>query len=810
MHLESRGDYSKLNRWAINLAAREGLEVYSESLALWCFGNAINGGYGSASDDIYDLVSLNVVDWVQTRDVLRLVFENWAMCGLSIVGKRAVIYGLRSTGDGEDAVSARTLAYETEGETSRGVSWRLVENYCSVDPCDPANEEPENIAGTLEKFRALDLSTLMAGRMSNEHDHFFGMALTGLARFRSHDAINVIKALAEDVVSRSLDGHTYAVFEVALHSSALNQKKASLFLNKAADLAEYAIRQPKDIGNRLWSKAQFLLFTALPHLTGLEQLKALLDHPKDSSPLWDLRYTFKPVLSAFAEQALHDAICSLNVVAQFRILFFAEYCGSVFSEGFNKLVEVLTASEHDLVRLSALSYAATVNDQRLLASVVNSHWSISTASGQGKSIEQGYGSLVLVKAAVIGLISVEDCFNRISPEVWGDFACGLGEAALSLVCVKLQLLVRKALDFSVPAGLPYINKNVRGCFYPASISVSSRPLPDQAGMDFSNDVDKSFEAFVERNKADQLAYDGFVSQLSSSDAGLIIEFLDSDLITALLGYNKNAILGLVELILQTDSSKLRNLKPFVLALAESMICEDVRLSRDLLEKVSGVEGHVEVVIGHARVPLESVVIWKCCADEMMRDVVFSRLDAAKNDHETSMEVLAAYQASEVNTIKAYVLDRRMRPETLYRARAASVSSFCFAENWAIETVDMLTQEIGFLGDVHKAAKYVLDRHLWSMHWLGELVSAKSNEEVWRVSIILAKIADARFFFKLEDFNFNGDELWKDYIGMTLRQVGDRVKKWKSAREKSFSAAPFRILCFCRRYYCDHLAALETY
>ena len=49
-------------------------------------------------------------------------------------------------GDPDDAVEASVLSERlTEGEERLTGSWKLVEQYCTTDPCDPASAEPDNV-----------------------------------------------------------------------------------------------------------------------------------------------------------------------------------------------------------------------------------------------------------------------------------------------------------------------------------------------------------------------------------------------------------------------------------------------------------------------------------------------------------------------------------------------------------------------------------------------------------------------------------------------------------------------------------------
>lgn len=59
---------------------------------------------------------------------------------------------------------------------------RIIENYCSTDPCDPESLEPENIKETAKACEELDISQIWNDRHQTQESHFLHDIQTGLAR----------------------------------------------------------------------------------------------------------------------------------------------------------------------------------------------------------------------------------------------------------------------------------------------------------------------------------------------------------------------------------------------------------------------------------------------------------------------------------------------------------------------------------------------------------------------------------------------------------------------------------------------------
>ena len=406
---ENRGDYSQLSLVAFQALARRPLAPFAESLRNWCFAASLNGGYRNHHEDFCDLLHFNLVDWAATKDALREAAMPLQQIGMSSTGRWALVYILRATGDSGDAEEAERIAQELTKDQKRMKGWRRIEDYCATDPCDPASEAPDNIEKTASNYRAINPAELRRFMGSTQEDYFFTDAQPGLARFRPNAAVEVLRAFADQAVTRTQPEFRQAIFLLDNHTVALEDRVAIPYVGKASEIARAALAAGEDKNNEAWTTAQCALSVAFPHMTGDTQFDALLDHPKDMTILLDLGYLFQSIDESKLEGALDKAVREDNSVAQFRILCFAEYSRTRLTARTKEMVVSLLASTEDHVRLSALALIQATADPVLLAGLVKSGWSAMPLDAVAHKVEMFQGSQALVLAAEQGSITLEAC-----------------------------------------------------------------------------------------------------------------------------------------------------------------------------------------------------------------------------------------------------------------------------------------------------------------------------------------------------------------------------------------------------------------
>jgi hypothetical protein len=781
MKEENRGDYSQLSLLAFQALAGRPIAPFAQSLRNWCFAAAFNGGYRYHHDDFDHLLHFNVSDWAATKEALRAAAKLLCHPSVSRTGQWALVYVLRATADGSDAEEADRIAEELTKDRERLEGWRRIEDYCATDPCDPVSGAPSNIDRTANNYRAINPAELRRAIGNTPSDIFFTSALPGLARFRPEAGLEVLRALAQQAVARTQPEFRPAVFLLEHHTVGLDDAIATAYVEKAREIAQAALDSGEDKNNEAWVAAQLALGVALPHMAGDAQFDALINHPKDGTMLVDLAYLLQPIDPAKLESALCEAVQSDNAVAQFRSLCFAEYSRTSLTARTKELVLGLLSSADHHVRLSALSLIQATGDPALLAGIVKSGWSAASLDAVSHKVEILHGSQALVLAAAQGSITLEACLDRITLSAYESLARRLGPEAAQAIAERLNTAIYKAAEFQVTGNLPDIEQSFESRHWSVIFEVSEKPSQDEAPHERLRRLTENGDAWYERQSRNQQAADRFERDLTKAGAQLIIQSITIGLITAIDQVAPSRIDSWCALFLKLDNKALDNVHNIAAVVAEAISQRDVARSLTLFERLRSGSPHVRVTFGRDKVGLDAVTVWGAADSNDMKEIRFARLDRIGNDHDLAMEILAVIRAERLDLLREYVLDRRCRVEPAHRARAAMVGGLSPAESWAIDTVEMLKHEHGFLKRAYEGAHYAMERHRWSRHWAEQMRTATDPVDLWRYSVLLSKIVDGRF---------KGSEVEGDTPSPLIKRFGttlndpirNRIRKWKNKRE----------------------------
>ena len=778
---ENRGDYSQLSLLAFQSLAGRPLAPFAESMRNWCFAASLNGGYRSHHDNFSNLLHFNLADWSATKDALREAAKMLRQPGTSSTGQWALVSVLRVTGDGDDAKEADRIAEELTKDREHMKGWRRVEDYCATDPCDPASDEPPNIDNTASTYRTINPAELCRFMGHTQDDYFFAAAQPGLARFRPEAAIEVLRALADQAVTRAQPEFRQAVFLLEGHTVGLEDRIATPYVEKASEIAQAALDANADKNNEAWVAAQYALMVAFPHMTGDAQFDALVNHPKDRTILLDLSYLFQPVDEFKLERALEKVVQEDNSVAQFRILCFAEYSRTPLTARTKEMVLGLLASADSHVRLSALALMQATADPFLLVGLVKSGWSAAQLDAVSHKVEVLHGSQALVLAAEQGSITVEACLDRIALSAYESLTERLGPEAARAIADRLNTAILKAATFQIVGNLPDIEQSVEGRYRSVVYEVSERPSQEETLGEKLSRLAETGDAWYERQMQNQEAADHFERDLTKAGAQLIIQSVTVGLIAAIDKEVPALIDSWCTLFLKLHNNALNNVHNIASVVAEAISKRDAATSLRLFEQLRTSSPQVRVTFSRNKVSLDAVTAWGAADSSEIQELRFARLDRVGNDHDLAMEVLAAIRAERIEVLRDYVVNRRNRPEPAHRARAAMVAGLSPDEPWAIETIDMLKDEHGFLQQAYEGAKYAMERHQWSCHWAAQMRIENDPVNLWRYTVLLSKIVDGRF----KGFEVEGDtpSLLIKRFGTTLNDpIRNRIRKWKSKRE----------------------------
>lgn len=775
------GNYSHLSLLAFQALAGRPLAPFAMSLRNWCFANSINGGYRNHHDDFNNLLHFNLVDWLVTKNKLQESATVFQHAQVSITGQWALVSILRTTGDSDDARRANKIAEDLTKDREGFESWRLVEDYCASDPCDPSSEEPDNIDITANNYRSIDLAKICAKRSQTTDDHFFAKAQPGLARFRPISAIKTLRALADHAITRDTAEFRLVVNMLRSHTVGLEQRVAKFYIEKAREIAQTVLDTGKDKNHEAWVAGQHALSVALAHLSGDEQLAALVNHPTEKFIIWDLGLLLQPVEPLILDRAMSTAIQEKNEVTQFRILFFAEYSKTPVSPNFKKMALTLITSPNYFVRFSTLSLIHATSDPILLKGLVISGWSAVHLDPIGQKMEIFHGVQALACCLALDLLTIDEFLKRAPFSAYETLPVSLGVRTMSLISKNLDSAISRAINFETPENLPCIEQNIERRYSSIVLIVSEGSSTEQ---DFSNQLDRLSETSDAWNQRQNQRRDkavNFEKKITTAEAQLIIKSVTVDLILAIDHADSALIDTWYQLFLNLNDRSLSNVHNIALMVAETVSRRDPSAGLRLFGRLKTNASYVRLTYGRKKTDADALSSWRAAdSDEIIR-LCFARLDSMGNDHDLAMEILAAIKANRQNLIRDYVIDRRQRAEPAYRARAAMVAGLSPDEEWATSTIEMLEEEKGFLQQVYKAAKYAMDRHRWSRHWASQLRQAESAEDVWRFTILLSKIVDGRYCSS-EIMGGISTPLVERF-GPTLEdQIYDRIGKWQSKRK----------------------------
>jgi hypothetical protein len=777
---EDTGDYGRLSTFIFRLLAGRPVAPFARSLRNWKFADALNPAFPSR-DEFRQLLTLNRVDWIETRTALLTELRELEAPDISATGQWARAGVLQATGDLKDGETAAAIIEELTKDRQKFQGWRLVESFCASDPCDPASERPDNIDKTAANYLNIDFSKLYSDRNPGPESHFFDMAMIGLARFMPHVATAALRKFASNVLTRDGTGFRYGVFVLDDHSAALDDDTARRFVPKAASTTERALIEG-DKNKEAWVTAQCALKIAFPHLSGDEQLQALVFYPKDDNLSLELGHAMRGCDPERFHAELLKAIRDGDSSLQFKLLVFARCNGIAPKAETKPLVLELVSSPSTMVRLCALGLILRLRDDELLQGVVASGWTARTLTLTENSFEIWYGSRLLVKAAERGFITDVDCIERIALNAYPDFISACGRDAAALVAPRLDAAIERAAGYTINRNLPQIEQSAVVPDAPAAYYLKDRRDPRETQLEALKRVAENANSFFQRHASNLAAFNGFLADLTAANAELLVEPVTANMISEIAAIDLPLVKKWRGLLAALDGRSLSKMHNVATAIAEAVSQNDPSAGAALFERLGETPPIVRVTLGWGEVDLYTASLWSAADSEPLNALRFRRLDGAPNDRAIATEVLAAYKADKEDLLRAYVADRVERPEPSYVARAIMVAGFSNLPDWAIKTIDRFQEARGFLAAPYETAKYAMDRYRWSVHWTNLLAMAKMETDLWRYAVILGKIVDGRFRI-LQDTGAKDDWLLARYAEGIESLLKARIKKWQDSRSK---------------------------
>ena len=431
-------DPTRLTDLAIPLLAGLKLAPFARALVRASLSKALNGGIYWPYEQFRHLLSFNSHDWVKARKALLNESSVFRAENSSSTGKWALVTILGSTGDDDDEREASTLTETLREPRTWPESWRLVEEYCAVDPCDPESQKPDNVVNTATKYQQIDVTKLHLHMELTSEDAFLEDALPAIARFYPEVAVEKHVQLLDQLFVRS---------GLPLRQVAVLDKEHRLLIDRDTSLKLVDIlRNPVALANlseeERWIVSSLLSLFAFPLLTGSEQLEAMLLIPNPENYFLSLCPSMKFFDEALFECRLQTAVVQDNRVLISILLAFAKHSETPLTSEVRRIIGSLVRHEIESIRADAFEtiYRRELSD--LLPAALESGYCYTDIKDKD-SKEARYGSLVLIYAARQGIADLITVLDRIMPELFDVAVRQLGSEAATEIARRL--LVRRNL-----------------------------------------------------------------------------------------------------------------------------------------------------------------------------------------------------------------------------------------------------------------------------------------------------------------------------------------------------------------------------
>jgi hypothetical protein len=774
------GDLVRLSQLALTLLAGKPLAKYTKPLAKWKFTQLLNSSHYSPHQYFIDLIRLNTLDWLETRNGLIHYCDKLRNKEVSRVGKWTLVNILRSTGDKNDGLEDEMLVKElTKDNESR--SWRLIENYCSVDPCDPFTVEPSNITKTKESYKNIDVTKLALTAWSTADYQFLESASYGMVRFAPDIAINKHRELINDIITRNETELRQGLYALLRHSSLINISQAESFISKWNCL-KLGIEPLKLSDTDLWVPPQYILLLIFPILDASEQASVFLSNEMDENVLLNLLGLLKPLKEKELAGYLKVAFEENNEHKMLLSTLYAHYTLKLVSSDIRATILKGLSSEFKKVRQESLGVAIETEDRELIKAIAESDFNANKIP-DGKSNEAWYGSLAIIQAVRNGFISSDEAINRITPATYGKAATIFDSPTIN----KIAGLIDKSL-------LRVTNLDIEPYQIDMELSIDNLKSNEPNMFKLNNLTPESNDpmermksiadegSFKRKQEQAHDAFSKFRTDLTRENALIILDnlpHLELEVIINTVPIFKEKWYSIFE---NMNEIKVPAMYNFILKFAFAFRISSPTKTLILLNKIKGSSPWIHLISGKAKIGFDSIVIWSC-ENNAFKELQFQRLDDAKTDKDLALEVVAALLNKRHEALTLYINEKLNKQEPSEVARGIMVAGFSDKSKFNSNILKTYSKSKGLAGAAYKAANYAYQRNEWSRHWYDLMHSTNNVEEFWCYSQLFLKIVDHRFDVWNGEYN-SGKHPMTTYSSSYKDKIGQRFERWNKHREKT--------------------------
>lgn len=779
---ETEYDYSRISKFCFNLLAGKALSSFSEELVCWSLSVSLNSSITSPEEDFSWLLSFNKIDWLNTRD--HLIFESNLLRerSTSSTGQWALVRILRSTGDAADAASASKLYEILIKDRPNFANWRLVEQYCSVDPCDPSSIKPENVVATAKKFTRVDVNTIHQSIGATSEDHFFDGATPSMVRFYPELAIKKYEELVGNIVNRKGPRLRHGLFQSISHTCLLTEECIAL---SRARLTQTR-RDKSELGvedTDFWILVQYFLLVIIPHLNPNEQLKSLLEISElGQGILLKLYKAMDHASSNLINKLLREAIANEDEIRIFILVYAASHTSVVLDADLIEYIFELINSKNENLRISSLEFISSRENKEGLRILADSSWSYN--EHKNNKYESWHASKGLVAAYNEKIIEIEDLFLRISPEYYGIACKNLTNEDMSfarqLIRQSINSLAVSSFEHDVLNGVTLETDYNARSNGPGLFSFENIPKQSPSKLDklFNNELDYQKEQEIAREKLNALKKD-----LIDINSELLICNVEPKDFKNIISSDLDFSIAIAKDLLELEEKKRSSIHNIALMLAYSLAENSPKISERLFELTSNNNPLIEINYFMSSFSLKSLVIWECPDLPFVNKLRLERFLEMSCDEQIASEVIAALSSGKLDIIKSIIADLVKSPQPTRVALGITISGFSSKDSVIKSVIDRYKDYNGLIGKAYGAAVYAYERNLWAMHWYEKMCSSQSKTEFWPALVLLSKVVDSRFVLWRANYP-NKEGLEKRFWVSFSDKLNNRIKKWRNKRKKT--------------------------
>ncbi|MDC7715588.1 hypothetical protein PQU96_15845 [Vogesella sp. LYT5W] len=737
-------DVSVLGKVALKLLAGMPLAQFARALVRWSFAGSLNGSYEAPLKEFRQLIRFNSVDWQATRAALLLASQTLCNGKPSRVGQWALVTLLQATGHPDDARHAQELVDVLRVGQPEHRRWRRVENYCSTDPCDPSNTEPDNVLRTAEQYAAIDVTRLYLHMGMDTLDYFFSDARPAVSRYYKDIAVERHRAWVNDVLLRRGLPLRQGVAGLLAHSALITHEQAQRFVCRVCG-SEADIDALRSLGDEAKIWAQFQLQLAFPALDADAQLDALIQASFGNRLSQNLIKMIKPLDVQTFEYSLARAIAAQDDEAQFTVLLFTPFANCPLSPAVRAYLPSLLCSESTLVRAYTLRMVAQSGETEALRIVVQGNWSV-TQLNTDEKLERWYGSEVMLEAAAQCIAPWESLVANMDYQHLGRLSRRLGGASARYVASVVDALLRRSLELPVEMSMFQIElmRHPDDGPQPQYFRLLECEQPTGSLDEALQSTFEQEDGFIERQRKLHAAFETLLANLTRIDADkLLDQFCMEDFAAIAAADTTLAEHWSVLLLDQPDGAHLVAVRNIGLLLAHTIAAHDPVCAVQLFEKFEPIAPLVRVVFGHTAIELGAMAVWSAADHAELGALRMRRLDCAANNDALSHEVWAALWNGKSTQLTQYIDTRLASVWPAAQARAVLVAGLMGQNPHSDSVLARFAGVPGLLGETQRVAREAYDRHAWTVHWLAVMRAAPSAEIFWHAAVLFLVVADGR-------------------------------------------------------------------